>query len=214
MARDPKHGRLALAATAALILFGIGVGVGTAMGGGAGHRASVPPAVAAAGKSAAPQSQQQAMDAAVGYATVMAQLFPLTPDGARAVLAGDASDAYRATLVQAVDDVVVPLQQQMAVLAGQPMFRQSVLAAKLVSYTAGRARVSAWVMAVAGQTGVADNAVGSFSIVTVDVVFERGGWRLDRSDEQPGPSPQMTGAPTSVDVLVGRLAGYSDWRPQ
>jgi hypothetical protein len=204
---------VALAAAAGLVVFGIGIGVGTSLNGG-GRRATVPPPVTRGGGAGGPQSSQQAMHTAVGYATVTAQLFPLTPDAARAVLAADASDAYRSTLVQAVNDVLVPLQQQMAVLAGRPMFRQSVLAAKIVGYTATRAQVSVWVMAVAGQSGVADNAVCSFSTVTVTVVFERGAWRLDGSDEQPGPSPQMAGAPTSVDVLVGQLAGYSDWRPQ
>lgn len=210
MARDAKTGRVAVAATAALVIFGLGVGVGSGLGGG--HRASVAPGVAS-GRAPGSDSAFQALDAAAGYATLTAQLFPLTPAAAQAVLNGDASDAYRPSIAQAVQDALVPLQQQTAGLAGQPMFRQAVLAARLVSYSPARAEVSAWVMAVAGQTGVADNAVCSFSTVTVDVVYQRGGWRLDGSDEQAGPTPQTAGAPSAVDDLVGRLAGFSDWRP-
>jgi hypothetical protein len=213
MGRDGKAGRVGLIAAAAVTVFAIGIGVGTQIGAG-GHQARVPAAVATGAKAAAANSAPRVLDAAASYATVMAQVFALAPDAARAVLAGDASDNYRTILVQSVDTALVPLQQQMAALAGQPIFRQSVLGEKMVSYSPTRAQVSAWVMVVAGQSGVADNAVCSFSTVTLDLVFEHGGWKIDHSAEQPGPSPQMTGAPTSVDVLVGRLDGFNDWRPR
>jgi hypothetical protein len=211
---DGRGRRAVVWSAAAAVVFGLGVGAGTQLGGG-GSRAAVPAGVATAkGQTAAPNSSQAAVEAAAGYATVMAQLFPLDADTARGVLAGDASDAYRTTLVQAADTDLIPLQQQMATLSGRPVFRQSVLASKVVSYTPTRAQVSDWVMLIAGQAGVADNAVSTFSTVTLDLVFERGAWKIDRSAEQPGPSPQMTGAPTAVDILVGRLAGFNDWRPR
>ncbi len=211
---DGRARRAVVWLAAAAVVFGLGVGAGTQLVGGRGSRVAVPAGVAAAGRSPAPNSSQAALDAAAGYATVMAQLFPLDPDTARGVLAADASDAYRTTLVQAADTDLVPLQQQMAALSGHPVFRQSVLAAKMISYTPTRAQVSDWVILVAGQAGVADNAVSTFSTVTLDLVFEHGGWKIDHSTEQPGPSPQMTGAPTSVDILVGRLDGFNDWRPR
>jgi hypothetical protein len=213
MGTDGRRRRALGWAAAAATVFALGVAAGTQLGGGTA-RAAVPAGLPGAAQATAPNSSQSALGSAAGYATVMAQLFPLDPDSARGVLSADASDAYRATLVATVDAVLVPLQQQMAALSGHPVFRQSVLAEKMVAFTPARAQVAAWVMVVAGQAAVADNAVCSFSTVTLDLVFERGGWRIDRSDEQPGPSPQMTGAPTAVDVLVGRLGGFDDWRPR
>jgi hypothetical protein len=212
-AADGRRRRAAVWGAAAAAVFGLGLAAGTQLVAG-GSRAAVPAPVTGVGTARVADSSLAAVDAAAGYATVMSQLFPLDPDTARRVLAGDASDAYRPIIVQAVGTALVPLQQQMAALSGRPVFRQSVLAAKPISFTAGRAQVSVWVLAVAGQAGVADNAVCSFSTVTLDLVFERGGWLIDHSAEQPGPSPQMTGAPTSVDALVGRLDGFNDWRPR
>lgn len=210
---DARRRRTVVWAVATVAVFALGVAAGTQLVAG-GSTAAVPAGVSASAKTAAPGSSQSALDTAASYATVMAQLFPLDADTARQVLAGDASDAYRATLVQTVDSVLVPLQQQMASLAGRPVFRQSVLAEKMDNFAPARAEVSAWVMVVAGQSGVADNAVCSFSTVDLQLVFQHGAWRIDTSNEQPGPSPQMTGAPTSVDVLVQTLGGFNDWRPR
>jgi hypothetical protein len=161
----------------------------------------------------AAESEQRALDAGVGYATLMARLFPLGASAARSVLAEVASDAYRQELVDAVDAELVPLQRQVAALAGRPIYRQSVLAAHVASYAPPSAQVAAWVMLTAGQDGVDDNATATFATVTVDVVFEHGAWKLGHTSEVPGPSPQVPDAPSSVDSLVSRLAGFADWRP-
>jgi hypothetical protein len=185
----------------------------------AGRTSPARPAVAPAAMSAgAPgtadaASERRALDAGVGYATLMARLFPLDATAARAVLAAAASDAYRQELTAAVDAELVPLQRQVAGLAGRPIYRQAVLAAEVVSYIAPRARVAAWVMLTAGQAGVNDNATATFATVTVDVVFEHGAWKLDHTSEQPGPSPEVHDSPASVDSLASRLDGFADWRP-
>ncbi len=211
---DARRRRRALVTAAVMLaLFGLGVVVGSQLAGGS-RAAAVPAGVALSPKAAQPDSSQSALDAAAGFATVMAQVFPLDPTSAQALLAADASDAYRATLLQSVAAVLVPLQQQMASLAGRPVFRQSVLGERLNRSSPGQADVSAWVMVVAGQSGVSDNAVCSFSTVDLQLVFERAGWRINASTETPGPSPQMVGAPTSVDVLVQTLTGFNDWRPR
>ena len=95
----------------------------------------------------------------------------------------------------------------------QPIYRQAVLAAHVGSYAPPRAQVAAWVMLTAGQVGVADNATATFATVTVDLVFEHGAWKLDHTSEQPGPSPDVRDAPSSVDSLISRLNGFADWRP-
>lgn len=158
-------------------------------------------------------SPAQALDVGVADATLMARLLPLDSPAADAVAAQVASDAYRPALKGAVDSQLASLQRQVASLAGRPIYRQSVLAAHLASYTPPRAQVQAWTLLVAGQAGVADNATATFATVTVSLVFERDAWKLDATSEQPGPSPQVSDAPSSVDSLAARLAGFVDWRP-
>ena len=158
-------------------------------------------------------SPAQALDVGVADATLMARLLPLDSAAADAVAAQVASDAYRPALKGAVHSQLASLQHQVASLAGRPIYRQSVLAARLISYTPPRAQVQAWTLLVAGQAGVADNATATFATVTVSLVFERDAWKLDATSEQPGPSPQVSDAPSSVDSLAARLAGFVDWRP-
>jgi len=178
------------------------------------RRPDVPPA-AVRPIPAAPdtQTEPQALAAGVADATLMARVFPLDPAAARAVLAQVASDAYRDELVAAVAAELVPLQAQVAGLAGHPIYRQSVLAAEVGAYAPPRAQVGAWVMLTAGQAGVDDNATATFATVTVELVFEHGAWKLDQTSEVPGPSPEVSDAPSSVDSLVSRLDGFADWRP-
>jgi hypothetical protein len=154
------------------------------------------------------------VEAGVALATLMARLYPLDPAAARAVAEDVASDAYRPTLVAAVDAELVPLQRRVAGLAGQPVYRQNVLAVRLVSHAPPRATVSVWVMVVAGQADVDGNAMATFATVTVELALERGAWRLDGTTEARGPSPQVGDAPSTVDALVSRLSGFSDWRPR
>lgn len=187
---------------------------GASSGEDSGGAPAVPEgAVRASGVRPGPVSEANALDAGVRFATLMAELFPLGPASARAIVDEVASDAYRPALAAAIDAELVPLQRQVAGLAGRPIYRQSVLATKLASYAPPRAEASAWVMLTAGQADVDANAMATFVTVSVELVFERGAWRLDRTTETPGPSPQLRDAPYTADVLTARLEGFADWRP-
>lgn len=211
----PRVGRVAVTVAAAVGMVALFMGLVTARssGGVRSGRPTVAPAAGRPDENAPGETEPQALAAGVGDATLMARLFPLDPTAARAALAQTASDGYRDKLVAAVAAELVPLQRQVAGLAGQAIYRQLVLAAHVGSYAPPRAQVAAWVMLTAGQAGVADNATATFATVTVELVFEHGAWRLDRTAEQPGPSPEVRDAPTSVDSLVSRLDGFADWRP-
>ena len=154
------------------------------------------------------------MEAGVGAATLMARLFPLDREAAIRLARDVASSTYRPTLEAAIDAELVPLQEQVSGLPGRPVYRQAVLAARVVDFTPRRARVSAWVMLIAGQADVEGNALATFVTVTVDLAWERGRWRLDGTTETRGPSPQVDDAPSTTDALTRRLDGYADWRPR
>jgi hypothetical protein len=210
-----SRGRAAMAVVA-LVSVVAGLVAGQALG-PSGHdgapRAAVPGAAVAAKGGPGPSSEAVALDAGVRYAALMAELLPLDPAAAKAVVEEAASDAYRPALVAAVDAELVPLQRQIAALGSQPFYRQSVLAARLIAHAPPRAEVAAWVLVVAGQSAGDGTAVATFATITVWLAFERGAWRLDRSAELSGPSPQLGDPPSTVEALVSRLEGFEDWRP-
>ena len=219
-------GALALVSVAA---FGLGVATSGTSGGAAQEGAPVVVAgqsvVASVGRE--DRSRDGAVAAAVEYATLLSRLFPLDAARARRLAADAASDSYRPGLVAAVGAELVPLQRELAELPGATVHRQSVLATRVDSYPgrpagAGRARVSVWVMLTLGQrteSGSAEsaggqaNAVASFGTVVLDVVWERGAWRLDGTAQRPGPTPLLDGRPQTTDELSAALAGFADWRP-
>ncbi|HVF74827.1 MAG TPA: hypothetical protein VM938_07245 [Acidimicrobiales bacterium] len=201
---------IALGVGLAVLVVGRMLGASSSPDAGAPQVPQVPPAAVSADQPASPDG---ALEAGVRYATLMAELFPLEPVEAKAVVDDVASRAYVPALGAAIETELVPLQRQVAGLAGRPVYRQSVLAAKLVSHAPPRAEVSAWVMLVAGQAGVDSNAMATFSTITVGLVLEDDRWRLDRTAETPGPSPLLRDAPSTVDTLVARLDGFADWRP-
>jgi hypothetical protein len=206
-----------------------GVSVSGSMGGSSdgSSEARTPPRVATpavverAGRGAL--SRAGALSAAAESTTLLTRMLPMDADEARRVAADVASDAYRAVLVAAVDTELLPLQWQMAGLPG-PLHRQSVLASRMESYAAssdmGRARVSVWLLFTVGLNeesadGAAErtNAVGRFVTVSVDLVWQRGQWRLDAVTQRPGPTPLLDGAPQTARDFAAALAGFADWRP-
>jgi len=180
------------------------------------------PSVVAAPDRVSP-SRAGALSAAAQSATLLSRLLPLEPAQARRVAADVAAEGYRRALVAAVDTELAPLQRQIAGLPGA-LYRQSVLATRLDSYptswAAGRARVSLWLLFMVGLgseaadgAGERTNAVARFATVSLDLVWERNGWRLSGVDQRPGPTPLLDGVPQSAAELAAALAGFADWRP-
>jgi len=70
------------------------------------------------------------------------------------------------------------------------------------------------VVAQVGQSaGEQANPVGSFSTVTLSLVWERSGWRLDGTAQRPGPTPLVDGQPVVADEFGRALDRFTDWRP-
>jgi len=178
--------------------------------------AVVGPAVAA-GVDRSARSRDGAVAAAVAYATMLGRLFPLGRAAAEQAAADAASASYRLVLVAAVDRQLVPLQRQASRLPGSTVYRQSVLATRLESYTAERARVSVWVLATVAQAGgpagARLNPLASFATFALDLVWERAAWRLNGTGQRPGPTPLLDGQPQQVGDFDSALDGFTDWRP-
>lgn len=165
-----------------------------------------------------------AVAAAADYATLLARLLPLDRGQARRVVADVASANHWAALVAAVDAELAPLQAKAASLPGSTLYRQSVLATRVLSMTppngitdAPRARVAVWTLVTIGRSKAREaaqsNPLARFMTLNLDLVYERGAWRLDRTTQQVGPTPLLDGEPQPAEDLGRALDGFTDWRP-
>jgi hypothetical protein len=179
------------------------------------------------GASRTSRTREGAVAAGVEYATLLSRLWPLPPAQARAVVADAATEDKRDGLVRSVDRQLLPLQEQARGLGGTTSYRQAVLATKLGSYYEPtgkgryRAQVSVWLLLTVTRTAGPDaepsgvpDAQGSFSTVRMQLVWERGAWRLDDDVTTEGPSPAVEDGADTGRELDQELSGFKDWRPQ
>jgi hypothetical protein len=156
------------------------------------------------------RSRTGAQEAAVAYTTTLAQrLLYLDPPQAeaavRAVAAAAASDALASKTASDLASVRDPLARG----TGTTWWVVQPLAVKVEAYARDRARISVWLVRVLSRTGV---VVPQSSWITesVDLVWERGDWRLWSSTTKPGPSPVLDGSdmPASSVALDTDLTGF------
>jgi hypothetical protein len=179
------------------------------------------------GASRTSRTRAGAVAAGTEYATLLSRLWPLSPAQARAVVADAATEDKRDGLVRSVDRQLVPLQEQARGLGGTTIYRQAVLATKLGGYHEPegkgryRAQVSVWLLLTVTRTTAPDaepsgvpDAQGTFSTVRMELVWERGAWRLADDATTEGPSPAVEGDAVTGQELDRQLSGFEDWRPQ
>ena len=82
------------------------------------------------------------------------------------------------------------------------------LTARIVSADDHRAVVEVWAVLVVGVPGVGAPRQ-AWRTVTVEVAWERGDWRIDGWDTQPGPTPAL--AANSVVSSVEDIADVISW---
>lgn len=93
---------------------------------------------------------------------------------------------------------------------GPIRYWQAALATRVDVFTPPRARVSVWHVGVLSRAGVAPPQAG-WAISVVDLVWERGGWKLERETVTAGPTPILdaSAAPTTSDEFETALAGFN-----
>lgn len=92
---------------------------------------------------------------------------------------------------------------------GQLWWVVTPLASRQDAYTPDRARVMVWVSFVVSRAP-STLPRAWFGVQTVDLVWERGDWRVWSESLEPGPTPQLAAAvvPTPASDLTDRLAGF------
>lgn len=158
------------------------------------------------------RSRDGAHAAAIAYTSTLSQrllyLKPADVEGAIRAVAADASaDALASTALVALETAREPLAADTA--KGPTWWAVRPLAVRVEAYSPARARVSVWVMRVLSRQGVVVPQ-SSWVTETVEVVWERGDWRLWSVTTMPGPTPVLDGSdmPASAAELDQVLAGF------
>lgn len=95
---------------------------------------------------------------------------------------------------------------------GPIVFRQAALAWRIEAYHEDRARIAVWNVGVLSREGVAPPQAG-WSTSVVDLVWERGDWRVWGESITPGPTPIIddSDAPSTSAQLADALTGFTDF---
>lgn len=220
----PPRRTAAAAAAAAVFLSGVAAGgaLSDRRAGGAPEAATGP---AAAGSVSDPdpntrtgdvvpgftQSRDGARAAAVAYTSTLSQrLLYLEPTDVEDAIRAVAADASADTLARDARAALETAREPLAAAGtGPTWWAVRPLAVRVDAYSPARARVSVWVMRVLSRQGVVVPQ-SSWVTETVEVVWERGDWRLWSDTTTPGPTPVLDGSdmPASAAELDLDLAGF------
>ena len=121
--------------------------------------------------------------------------------------------AAAATVDAQVDDLRrlwANIHRALAGGTGPIRYWQAALATRVDVFTPPRARVSVWHVGVLSRAGVAPPQAG-WAISVVDLVWERGRWKLERERVTAGPTPILdaSAAPVTSDEFETALAGFN-----
>jgi hypothetical protein len=104
------------------------------------------------------------------------------------------------------------LRNRLSAGDGPIVLRQAALAWRVDNITTDSAGVDVWNVSVLSRDGVAPPQA-SWAISTLDLVWERGDWHLDRETVSPGPAPVLdnSAAPATAQQLTAAIDGFTNF---
>ena len=143
-------------------------------------------------------------------ATVSQRVLYFDDEQTAAALESIASNAARDTFVADTVRQLEAARSPLSAGSGTAWWLVRPLASKVDAYTAELARIAVWLVRVLSRPGVVVPQ-SSWVTETVEVVWERGDWRLWSTVTQPGPTPILDGSdlPESADALDAALRDYT-----
>jgi hypothetical protein len=148
--------------------------------------------------------------AAIAYtATLSQRLLYLQPAAVEAAVRAVAAHASAHTLVADALTSLEAAREPLAAGTGATWWIVEPLAVKVDAFSAGRARVSVWLVRVLSRQGVVVPQ-SSWVTETVELVWERRDWKLWSDTSTPGPTPVLDGSglPASAAALDAKLSGF------
>ncbi len=155
-----------------------------------------------------PEGAVRAADAWVRSGRSLMATDPLTAEQAvRAMTTGADGDR----LVTDTLTTLRQLRQKLAGGTGPVILHQAVLATRTTAAAPDRARVELWNVSVLAREGIAPPQA-SWATSTIDLAWERDGWRVSAVRVTPGPAPILSDAsvPATATELADALDGFGD----
>ena len=156
-----------------------------------------------------------ARTAAISYVLTGQRLLEMEPtrvaDAVRSMAAAGSADAQVIEAEQQLDS----LRTTLASGTGATHYLQAALASRVDAFTTERARVSVWSVGVLSRTGIARPQAG-WSISRLELVWERGDWKIWSETITAGPAPALNASATAAtaEQLDQALTGFTPWSPQ
>jgi hypothetical protein len=216
-----RAGRIAIGAAAIVSVAGLaGCGSGSDIGDREPPRKpTAPPAPGPVGPgparpfvaspSGSAPNRDGAVAAAVSFVTNGQALLDLDPVEAERTLREHAASATAEAQVGDLRQRLAAIHRALAGGTGPIRYWQAVLATRVQAFSPERAQVAVWHVGVLARAGVAPPQAG-WAVSVVDLVWERGDWKLEHEAVTAGPAPMLDASaePTSNAQLAAALDGF------
>jgi hypothetical protein len=162
-----------------------------------------------AGADLADLTSDGAVAAAVGFVTNGQVLLDMDQLDAEQTVRDHAAAATVDEQVNDLRRLWADIHRALAGGTGPIRFWQAPLATRVDDFAPPRARVSVWHVGVLSRAGVAPPQAG-WAISVVDLVWEQGGWKLERETATAGPTPILdaSAAPATTEQFEAALSGF------
>jgi hypothetical protein len=154
-------------------------------------------------------NQDGAVAAAAAFVTTGQALLDIDPLSAEAAVRQMASTGGADRQVRQALDDLSGLRDALRSGSGPIVFRQGILATRLVASTDAGATVEVWSVGVLARRGIAPPQAG-WRTSRLELVWERGDWHLDSETVQPGPAPVLDDSvvPATAEQFVDAIDGF------
>lgn len=158
------------------------------------------------------RTEKGAVAAAASFVCTGQTLLDMDPLSAEEAIRELSADASADELVRRHLTQLEGAREVLAAGTGPIVFRQAALAWRVEAYDDDRARIAVWNVGVLSREGVAPPQAG-WSTSVVDLVWERGDWRVWGESITPGPTPTLddSDAPSTSEQVADALTGFTDF---
>ena len=157
------------------------------------------------------RTEDGAIAAASAYVCTGQALLDMDPLAAEKAVRQISASATADEQVERILGQLAQARQTLASGTGPITYRQGVIARRVDAYSQDQARVALWHVGVLSRQGAAPPQAG-WATSTIELVWERGDWKVAREDVVPGPAPILddSTAPATSELFAAALDGFTD----
>lgn len=159
-----------------------------------------------------PRTEDGAVAAAAAFVCTGQQLIEMSDDEIDTFLRERVTRSAADRVIEEHQRDVAALREALARGSGPTVYREAVVAYRVDAFNEDEARIAIWHVGVLARSHVAPPQAG-WMVSTVDLRWERNGWRVVGEIAVPGPAPILNdGAPpATAEELLDQLDGFTDF---